>query len=230
MMRIGPVLGSHWGVEAFSADIVAEIASGACPGIGVVGDLTAIAHRMNEAADRLIAAEWSRPLPSAERDWALTLADAALAFDKAIGSGPALRAALKLQLLDLVEITAMRAAVRKVYSAALAYSADASTQIQRKRPPKPSINGWLNEMQDIFRACFDRAAGISANPTGQRGGPAPRFIAEVARQLILDPSVGRAAGVAALLAPLRDVQRVARSMKTIRTKAAEGGGDSRQVD
>jgi hypothetical protein len=225
MSRVGPALVSRWEDEVFSPGIVAEIAASACPNIAVVGDLRSAASRLNEVANRLVFAAASNPQASAERDWAEKLAVAARTFDQALGPGPESRAALKLQLYQLyglAEITAMRAAVRKVHRAALAYSVSASKQIQPNRTPKLAFDIWLSEMQSVYQEIFGRDAGVVLNSAGQRDGPAPRFIAAVAKRLVSDADLRQSPTVHKFLNGL-GAAKAARAIQTLREKAQKEG-------
>ncbi len=221
-MSVGETVCSVWCPDTFTPAIVHQIATVACPNLQVVGDASAIAEKMNDAAANFLVGLKSKTLPSEAEEWASTLASAAAALSKACGPRP-INTALRIGIAS-DKLQSMLTLTAEVRQKALSFGFDASNQKKRGRPPKVSADSWLRSMVEIFEACFGRKAGTATDASGERGGLAPTFIAEAARRLLSDRTVTAGSPSAVtVLTPMCDPGRVARSMLTLANKERIAG-------
>jgi hypothetical protein len=104
-----------------------------------------------------------------------------------------------------------------VQVAAMRFASAAAEKTRAGRPARSTAGLWLREMGEIFEFSYGRTAGTVTHKAGKRGGPAPRFIACVAKHLLTEVPLAPTLSVA--LAPLRNPETVARSMVALSEKS-----------
>jgi hypothetical protein len=215
LMRFGAALNSGWCPEAFTPETVLKICSCACPKFKIIASPSVVAGRMNDAAGHLLLALDAEASPKEGKEWADELARSAIAFRNACGGGRPMRTVLLIGI-DANKLRTMLQTVAEVQGAAVRFAAAAAERTRAGRPARRAVGSWLRDMEEIFEFSYRRPAGTVTTHEGKRGGPTPRFIAEVATHLLTNlPETPR---LSAALGPLRSPETVARSMVSLSGK------------
>jgi len=179
---------STWVPATFDANAVSQIAAAACPKWPMVADATAIADSLNAAAaDLLVTLKANRITPRDAEDWARELAAGCAVVNTSFR--PAMHRAARRLGVEPDAVKAMLETLRQVAAAAAQHAqsaSDAKGHATAERPP--AENRWLEMMGKIYQQCFAREPGTTRY-NGDRGGPFPRFVADVANRLMADSTI-----------------------------------------